>query len=192
MNACSPFHLRPSVFCFLFFSFFIFAAFAVDDSIVRNGDFEEPGKHWEIVHPDGGKFSYEEKGGAVGPVFLRMTPTDSRYPDLFAMQQYVKTVSQEGGKYRFRARVRISEDYGGRMPRLEANFKNPKTEKVEFIHLNVPKDAEADKWITVETDFEKPPEVAAMYIHLFVFGSMGHADFDGVEMVAAPVAKPKK
>ncbi|MBI4024698.1 MAG: carbohydrate binding domain-containing protein [Verrucomicrobia bacterium] len=166
-------------------------ACAADDSLVRNGDFENGDSNWEAVHKDKGTFSIEENGGIDGTQFLRLKPSDSAYPALYAMQQLIKPPI-EGGKYKFRARVRLSEDYASRMPMVEVNFKPPRSDKVQFIHVEPPKDAEPGKWTTLEADIDLPEDVPHLYVHLFVFGAMGHVDFDGVEMVAAPVAKPKK
>jgi len=160
------------------------------DNLAKNGDFELLEKNWEIVNPELGTISFEAEGGFEtkagdeGSCLLRMSPVNSTYPDLLIVQQHAPEPLP--GNYTARAHFRVSDDYTGKPPCLLVNVLKPEGGYSSINRIEPDSSAAAGEWVMQEHEIEIPEGTPRVFLQLVVYGSTGHVDFDGVELVPQP------
>jgi len=158
------------------------------ENLVRNGDFNESAKDWEIGYrePELGSITFEIENGPEGAGFVRLAPLNSAAPRYLVLQQKFAN-PPVAGQYRLRAWIRISEDYAAKMPRVSFGWRNPGDEgETGSASLQLDQAAAPGEWILCEEEMEIPEGAEGTYVFIFTYGSMGHADFGGISLERLP------
>jgi len=154
------------------------------DDLIRNGNFDLDHKFWEVGYPkeDTGIAIHELDDAPAGAGFVRLAPTNSAAPHHLVLQQKVmNTVSS--GKYRLSGWMRISDDYAAKMPIVQIGWRLSDSANTWGSAVIQPDDSVSPgEWVRCENEVEIPSGVSSLYIFLFAYGSMGHVDFDGIQL----------
>lgn len=159
-----------------------------DDLFIKNGNFNEAGKNWELSYrePELGTATFETDDAPAGAGFARLAPLNSASQHYLSLQQKLDAPPPVG-KYKLKAWLRISDDYAARMPRVSIGWRLAGDDgESGSASVTLDQNATPGEWILCEEDVEIPENVESAYIFLFTHGSMGHADFDGISLEPLP------
>lgn len=163
---------------------------SAQENLIRDGNFDGEGPFkaahavWEIAYrePDLGIVTFETDEAPEGAGFLRLAPLNSAPPKYLAVQHKLDPPPL-AGRYKLKAWMRISSEYAARMPIVSVGWQNPGASgETGSAHISLDQGAQPDEWTLCETEFEIPKNAEGTYVFLFTYGSMGHADFDGIAL----------
>ncbi len=161
-----------------------------EDNFVRDGKFENAGlftsadSAWELSYrnPELGTATYEDGEAPEGAGFLRLAPLNSAPPQYLAVQQKLDP-APAAGHYKLKAWIRINDEYAAKMPLVSVGWRVPgESGEAGSASVSLSQDAQPGQWTLCESEFEIPENAEGTYVFLFTYGSMGHADFDGVSL----------
>jgi hypothetical protein len=149
------------------------------DNLVGNGDFEVEELGWDVIYPEGGKWSYDDKVFKSGKRSLRLNPVNSGSPRYFFLQQYPP--KPPAGKYIFEGWCRVSDDCNG-VPSVSMNVAVPvpatpgKYENTNYS-VRMPDNSPCNEWVKLSKEIIIP-ENAVMNVQLLAPGTRGAIWFD--------------
>lgn len=157
------------------------------ENLVANGNFDVSETSWEVAYrePELGAITVESDEAPAGAGFVRLTPLNSSSSRALAFQNKLNQVGP--GRYKLKGWIRVSDDYAARMPVVSVGWRNADSEgESGAASLTLDEMAAPGEWIFCEKEVEIPDGAEGTYVFLFAYGSVGHADFDGIALEPLP------
>ena len=156
-----------------------------ETNYVRNGSFEKADltspENWQLIDREEGTYLIDTTCSRSGAASFKMVPLVKNKPDhrknegIFTCQQNFPGPLKEG-TFKFRAWVRISEDYNGKLPWVSVNVYGAGVNK----YFKKAAKTKKDEWQEISIDEELWNGVERVYIQLKLTGRKGQVWWDDI------------